>query len=38
MSTGIMSFPSGIHEADIFLNFDLLDNAGGLSLVGDTSG
>ena len=34
----MMSFLSGIHEVDVYLNLDALDNAGGSSLVDDTLG
>ncbi|TYK11015.1 CACTA en-spm transposon protein [Cucumis melo var. makuwa] len=34
---GIMSFPSGFHEVDMYLKLDdVFNNAGGLSSVGDT--
>ena len=36
MSAGIMTLLNGVHEADVYLNLDALDNVGGYSLVGDT--
>ncbi|KAA0065580.1 cytochrome P450 CYP82D47-like [Cucumis melo var. makuwa] len=36
--TGIMSFSSGFHEVDIYLELDdTFNNAGGSSSMGDTS-
>ena len=32
------NFPSNTHQEDYFLNLDELDNVGGSSSVGDTSG